>query len=261
MLIGRTLREWSRGHPAQAALAETALLFAPALPAYVWLWPNVSGLSQYVTQALVYGYLLAGAVLIGRRRWSWDQLGVNERGLGLSLVAGALLLTGRTLVILAVDWPLFQRAYSALEWAGLAAFYLGAVGVTEELLFRGLVYRALEDWRGLRAAIWGSSLAFGLFHLPSQGWLGLLGTGLIGLVFAVIRWRAGGIAGLIIVHGLIDLGAVVLLPSLELSELGQPAITSRGLLLAGYGLLLAPPLALWKFWPALAGRGRPGGAA
>jgi hypothetical protein len=257
MPFWRTLHAWGQGHPAQAALAETALLFAPALPAYLWLWPNVSGVSQHVIQLLAYGYLLAGALLIGRRRWTWDQLGVNGRGLGLSLVAGALLLAGRTLVVLAVDWPLFQSRLAPLDLLGLAAFYLGAVGVTEEVLFRGLMYRALEDWRGVRAAIWGSTLAFGLYHVPWQGWLGFLGTGLIGLVFAVIRWRAGGIAGLVIIHGLIDLGAVVMLPSLDLAELGQPVITSRALLLAGYFLLLAPPLALWKFWPALSRRGRP----
>lgn len=249
------LRAWGRAHPALAALAETALLFAPALPAYLWLWPNVAGLNQTATQVLVYGYLLAGAVWIGRRRWSWDQLGVNGRGLGLSLAAGAALLAGRTLVILAVDWPLFQHTYTALEWAGLAAFYLGAVGVTEELLFRGVLYRALEEWRGPRAALWLSTLAFGLYHLPSQGPLGGLGTAVIGLIFAVIRWRAGGIAGLVVIHGLIDLSAVIMLPSLDLAELGQPAIHSRALLLLGYLLLLSAPLGMWKFWPPRGRRG------
>ncbi len=27
----------------QTALAEVALMFLPALPAYLWLWPNVEG--------------------------------------------------------------------------------------------------------------------------------------------------------------------------------------------------------------------------
>lgn len=235
--------------PHHAALLELALLFLPALPAYLWLWPNLTGPPETLGQVLVYGYLLAGALVIGRRRWTWDQLGVNGRGLKLSLACGLALLAGRTLVILAVDWPLWTRP---VTWPGLLAdglFYFGAVALTEELLFRGLLYRALADWRGTRLALWGSTLAFGLYHWPSQGPLGALGTGLVGLVLAVLRWRADGIAGPIIIHGLIDLQAVLMLPSLDLATLGQPAIVSRPLLLLGYALLIAPPVYLWRFYP------------
>lgn len=247
------LRRWGQTHPGPAVLAEAALLFAPALPAYLWLWPNVNGPLQDAAQAAAYLYLLLGVIFIGRR-WSWDQLGVNGRGLALSLICGGLLILGRTLVILAVDWPLWTQPVTALGLLGDAAFYFGAVGLTEELLFRGLIYRALDEWRGVRWAIWGSTLAFGLYHLPAQGPLGVLGTGVIGLVFAVIRWRAGGLVGLIFVHGLADLLGKLMLPSLSLEAPGQPQITSRALLLLGYGLIAGVPLYLWKLYPRVASR-------
>lgn len=139
------------------------MLFAPAPPARLRLWPHVAGVRQYVTQVAVCLYLLLGAVGIDRRRRSRDQLGVNGRGLALSLVGGGLL-------ILAVDRPLWTQPATA---PGL----LGAVGVTEALLFRGVIYGALDERRGARWAIGGSSLAFGLHQLPSQGLLSARGSG------------------------------------------------------------------------------------
>jgi hypothetical protein len=51
---------------------------------------------------------------------------------------------------------------------GDVLFYLLLVGVTEELVFRGLMYRALEEWRGTRWAIWGTTIAFGLWHVGAR---------------------------------------------------------------------------------------------
>ena len=79
----------SRIPPSQTALAEVALLFLPALPAYLWLWPNVEGKAWLMpVQVVVYVYFLAGCLLIGLRRWNLDQLGLNRKGLELSLLGG-----------------------------------------------------------------------------------------------------------------------------------------------------------------------------
>jgi hypothetical protein len=79
----------SSSHAARTALVEIGLLFLPAIPAYIWLWPNVTGATGTVVQALVYLYLLAGCLLIGWRRWTSDQLGLNRRGWKLGLSCGA----------------------------------------------------------------------------------------------------------------------------------------------------------------------------
>lgn len=242
----------ARLHPSQAALLEVGILFLPAIPAYLWVWPNVSGDAQWAFQTLSYLYVLAGAVWIGRRRWTWSQLGLNWSGLWLSLACGLAIIAGRTLVILGVSWNMATLRLSPLELAAQVLFYLFLVGLGEELLFRGLVYRALQDWRGVRAAIWGSSIGFMLWHIFGQGPLIGAATLFYGLIFALMRWRAGGITGLILVHGLMDILALLMLPGVDVLSLGRPKVPYPALLWAGLLLLILTPLYLWLLYPRVA---------
>ncbi|MBN2550385.1 MAG: hypothetical protein JXB15_14575 [Anaerolineales bacterium] len=137
---------WANLHPGLRTLLEVGVMFLPAIPAYLWVWPNMEGSSAEIFQNLAYIYVLAGTLWIGLRRYQLHQLGVNKKGLGISLAMGLLIILGRTLVILAVDWRLSPPQFDLPRLLGEALFYFGLVGVTEELLFRGLIYRALEDW-------------------------------------------------------------------------------------------------------------------
>jgi len=251
------LSAYRRLPPGPAAVVELGVLFLPGIPAALWLWPNVEGVTwETAVQWLAYGYMLAGSLWIGLRRWSAAELGFNRRGIGLSLACGLALLAGRTLVILAVGWPEEPEPLTVGRAAGDVLFYLGAVALVEEYIFRGLMYHALDTWRGARWAIWGSTGGFILFHIGWRSPLQLLAALIIGLIFALIRWRAGGIIGLIVTHGLIDLGAVWMVPEMRLEELGRPVISMPGALLLGYGLIIGVPLALWKLYPRVAARMR-----
>jgi len=248
------------------ALIEVGLLFLPAIPAYLWLWPNVDGDVGWVVQALVYIYILAGTVFIGRRRWSWGELGLNARGLRLSLACALALLLGRLLIIVSVDWKLAFPPLDPLRLALEVLYYFGLVALVEELLFRGLIYRALDGWGGARAAIWGSSFGFMLWHIFGHGPVIGLATFVIGLVFALLRWRAGGILGLIVLHALWDLQSALLAPPLgdnaQILAQGRPAFTQPALVGLGTALLVLVPLYLWLVYPRLKGRlGRPGGGS
>jgi len=238
----------TRRHPGLAALAKVALMFLPAIPAYLWLWPNVEGTAWLMpVQVAVYLYFLAGCLLIGLRRWNLGQLGLNWHGLGLSLTCGTVVLTILVLGRLATDLSPSPQPLTLRRLAGEIAFYFGLVGPIEELLFRGLIYRALDEWRGARWAIWGSALAFGLYHIGWQGLLGALGCAFLGLLFGAIRWRAGGIVGLILMHGLIDVVNVELYPGLTVEQVRDIHVVHPALALLGDGLLLALLLYLWKF--------------
>jgi membrane protease YdiL (CAAX protease family) len=233
--------------PSQAALIEIGIMFLPAIPAYLWLWPSVSGTAWLKpVQLAVYIYFLAGTLLIGLRRWNLDQLGLNRDGLGLSLACGLAFVVGRILVIVATDLPWRLQPITLERIVYDITYYFGLVGLIEELLFRGLMYRALDEWRGARLAIWGSALVFGLYHVGGQGSLGGLGTLIAGVVFGAIRWRAGGILGLIIAHGLSDVTSLWMLPNLDLQHLSRPQIVHPVLLILGYGLILGVPICLWK---------------
>ncbi len=240
---------WQRLPGGLQALIEVGILFLPGIPAYIWLWPNVEGTGWYEPmQVLTYVYFLIGTVVIGRRRWNRRQLGLNRDGLSLSLVCGTLLVAGRVLIMYSLTLPASLGSITATALVGDVLFYLVCVGFTEELLFRGLLYRAFDEWRGSRLAIWGSALAFGLYHIGSQGVAGAIGTGFIGLILAVIRWRAGGLIGLILTHGLIDITSKLMLPTLEVEQIIRIRIEQPALLLLGYALILAVPIYLWKFY-------------
>lgn len=242
----------SRLHPSLAALTEVALIFLPGIPALLWLWPNVEGTAWYMpVQVAVYLYFLASCLFIGLRRWNLSQLGLNRRGLGLSLICGIILIVARTLVILGTDLFSGLRPITLGGLAGDIAFLFGLVGLIEELLFRGLIYRALDEWRGARLAIWGSALAFGLYHVGGQGPLVGLGGFIIGVIFGAIRWRAGGIVGLILVHGLVDITAMEMLPSMSIQEIGRPQVVHPILVILGYVLIVAIPLYLWRLHPSI----------
>lgn len=230
-------------------LLELGLLFLPAIPAYLFLWPKVSGTAQDILQIFSYLYVLAGTLWIGLRRWNWDELGVNRRGIWLSLICGLFITAGRMLVVISVDWGAPPPSFNLLRFLGDILFYFGLVGFVEELLFRGLIYRLLEDRLNVRWAIWGSSVAFALWHIPGQGLLAGLGTFFIGFIFALIRWRAGGIVGLIFVHGLIDLTVLQLVPQVSTAIYDQIALSQPLLAYLGFFMILGVPIFLWKIYP------------
>ena len=65
------------------------------------------------------------------------------------------------------------------------------IGLYEELLFRGFLLGRLARLTGsIPGAIVSSSVAFGLMHLPSQGWIGFVQTSFLGLILALLCvWR------------------------------------------------------------------------
>ncbi len=231
-----------------SALLEVAVLFLPAIPAYIWIWPNIQGVTNDLFQLITYLYILAGTLFIGLRRWDLDQLGLNRRGIGLALTCTLVLLGGRMLIILSIDWRLQPPGHTWIGWIGQVLFYFGLVGLVEELLFRGLLYRLLFDWKGLRWAIWGTSIGFGLWHIFGQGPIIGAATFVIGLIFVLIRWRAGGIVGLILLHGLWDLQSALMVADSNAATLsiGRPDIVQPLWAILGTILLVAVPLGLWR---------------
>jgi membrane protease YdiL (CAAX protease family) len=133
-------------------------------------------------------------------------------------------------------------------------FYFGFVAVTEELLFRGLLYHLLEQWKGYRWAIWGTSFGFVLWHIFGQGPLVGFASLLYGLIFALARWRSEGILGLILGHGLIDFLAAQMLPAIDVVSLGRPEISCMACMLSGLALIAATPIYFWKIHPILEGK-------
>jgi membrane protease YdiL (CAAX protease family) len=240
--------------PGLSALLEVGVMFLPAIPAYLWVWPVLDGAYLWAFQVVAYIYVLAGTLFIGLRRWSLDQLGFNRKGIWFSLICGIPLLVGRQLIVFSIDLGLKPALISWVGVLGNILFYIGLVGLVEEFLYRGLVYQAFEEWLGIRWAIWGSSVGFVLWHIFGQGVLVGGAAFFVGLVFALIRWRAGGIIGLIFLHGLYDLEVVLLVMGsnqelLDSLDIGRPTLIYPVMTFIGLALLILVPIYLWRLHP------------
>lgn len=97
------------------------------------------------------------------------------------------------------------------EQRWLAAVSIGA-GLSEELLFRGFLSYYLALWfphiHSLECALL-TSLIFGMGHLY-QGWKGILSTGLVGLIFAILYVLTGNLVVSVVVHATTDLRALLI---------------------------------------------------
>lgn len=83
--------------------------------------------------------------------------------------------------------------------------------VTEELLFRGLIQRALRARYGPRVAIGTSALLFGAFHLDAQA---LFFATIVGVVLGVVAQRAGSTLPAIALHAGFNAVPVLVPPEL-----------------------------------------------
>jgi uncharacterized protein len=161
----------------------------------------------------------AGLLLLLARRdgCSWTDLGLGARqarsGLRWAAVLAGLVLLADTI---AIQLPATREGFAdsratalsaaAVLWHVLVRIPLGTA-LLEEVAFRGVLYAMLARRHGLRAAILGSSLLFGLWHvLPSIGLreanaavAGVVGGGAAGTLLAVTGATVGAaVAGVIL---------------------------------------------------------------
>jgi len=196
---------------------------------------------------LTYLYLLGGGLLIARLWGSPAAIGFSRRNFWPGLLAGLLYSGGVVLGLVAADLAHFNPPDSLPALAWQAFFYIILVGLTEEWIFRGLLYTSLDEWRGASLAILGSALMFGLYHLPSQGLRGFLATMVFGLFAALVRRRTWAFLALILIHGLYDLLVTNLVPAGLLVELAGLQIDQPLLILLADALFLSSFVYIWRF--------------
>jgi membrane protease YdiL (CAAX protease family) len=143
------------------AVAAVAVGGSLAVGAVQWNAPPtlVLGLATAVLSVLSYRWIV--------RRTEHRvpvEIGSNRAALGRGLLIGAGLFAG---VIANIA---FVGGYQVLGWgsvAGAIALFgvSAAAAVTEELVFRGILFRIVEGWVGTWAALALTGVLFGLVHL------------------------------------------------------------------------------------------------
>lgn len=157
-----------------------------------------------IWQTIVVNWLLVlallAAILSVERftvRKNVAQIGLDPRRAPRDFVFGLLFGAGLiTLVILELAAGGFYRILAAhMSWdLGYAALLLLADAVLEELLFRGVLFRLIEEWAGTWVALAASATLFGLAHAANPGatWFSSLAIALeagvlLGAAFVVTR--------------------------------------------------------------------------
>jgi len=122
-----------------------------------------------------------------------------------------------------------------------AFFFLALIGFAEELWFRGIWFEMFK--RRFVPCVLLGSIAFGLIHFPHGGFLTVLLTALVGLIFAAARFRGASILALALAHGTLDfLNGYAFSPDLRFSLATTVAIfIPASLLLAAVLLLVFTP--------------------
>ena len=171
-----------------------------------------SSMDELVSAGVVWGIPLAALFLLVAYRGKWHQLG---------LTAPASWSAARPVVI-AVALLLVLAIVNGLPTTSVLLFLVinsMAVGVSEELAFRGVVLRALLGSYPIRRAVLISALAFGAVHSLNALMTGevvpaLMQSGIavgMGMWAASIRIRTGSLYPSILLHGLWDLALLIVI--------------------------------------------------
>lgn len=216
-----TGRGSARVTPAHALLATIVVLAVADVARSAWL-PGEFHLAYNIGLAAVVAGIAVAAGL------SADELGVRNVASGLRWGAAAFAIVSGVVVaaaIVAPSWSVFEDdrvELSAAELArkALVTIPLGTV-LLEEFAFRGSLMALLRRRSGVMGAIAGSSLLFGLWHVPgawkssgsgtaevAQSTAGRVGATLLvvlattvaGCAFAWLRIRAGSIIAPSLAH-------------------------------------------------------------
>ena len=204
-------------------------------------WPQLALLAELLLALLLAGYewfslyklvllLLLASQSLWIRGLGWASVGLGRppallRAVLQGTVAAAIVLVAVRLVIvpLAVAVTGVSVDLSQVEavrddpgtlWIWIAqAVTLAAVG--EELVFRGYLIRRVADLfgqsrLGLSIGLVISSMGFGWAH-RYQGEAGMVATGLIGALLALLYLRTRSLWPVIICHALVDVTSLVVI--------------------------------------------------
>lgn len=89
------------------------------------------------------------------------------------------------------------QAQTKLDWVILIIATVFAAGILEEMLFRGMLLKALERVTEIPYAIFTSALIFATFHLNPFWFIQVM---MLGLVLGYMAWRSNSVYPSIILH-------------------------------------------------------------
>jgi hypothetical protein len=128
-----------------------------------------------------------------------------------SISKGLLVVIGVELAIAAMvtsaffpaeDTPIAERLDTPTEIVVFAVFGVLFAPIIEELLFRGFLFRVLEDTAGALFAVPLTAMMFGSLHILQLlgNWPAIILIVVVGSILSVLRWKTGSLVPSVIVH-------------------------------------------------------------
>jgi len=152
-----------------------ALLFGVLATPVVFAAKNLHGPWIGIAITWILAALLLAAIVLVERFTSGktlSEVGFAPKHAGRDLVAGAaigaLLFSLVALELFAGGFYRFVKVHPTWDLA-VAALLLAGGAVLEEMLFRGVIFRLVEEWTGTWIALAVSAIVFGLAHAANPG--------------------------------------------------------------------------------------------
>jgi len=177
--------------------------------AEVWQAGGQISLEKLVAERVVAGLVLAPAFLVAIMAWlRWDGLGLSAPAPWRSL----MILWLPVLYLVAILMSAAARGFPPIANIAFILVNTALVGVSEELMFRGIMLRGGLSRLTLWQSIWLSCALFGLIHalnvfLTGQAagaFVQALAAFLSGLFYTAVRIRTRSLYPMIIIHTLWD---------------------------------------------------------
>ena len=168
-----------------------------------------------------YWYALDGVPLLVAAAMVARAAGISRSAIGLGRPTSWVY----QVLIAVTGIPLGVAAYLILRppsegaragWPDLllyGAMLLVFSGFTEEIVFRGVVQRALQEAFGSVAVLW-SSATFAIMYIGSLSATFVLFIGCVGLIFGWLARKTGSIWGVGLAHGILSVGMFLVWPGI-----------------------------------------------
>jgi membrane protease YdiL (CAAX protease family) len=210
-LLGKGVITEGENHELYVALSVLPLIRILAIAMPFWL-TGQAGHFAIVNLPLIVATVMAARYLeLGRRDVGLTLGGLRWQGL-VALSGIAIGAAERLLIQPAAMAP--DLSLAAVWWPALALLLF--TGLSEELLFRGVLQGAAKKALGARWGIVYVAAMFGALHI---GWESALDVGFVtavGLYFGWVAHRTGSILGITFAHGIANIMLFIVLPVLGL---------------------------------------------
>lgn len=192
--------------------------------------------------------LIASIMVIRLLDLSWSQLGLFPRSWPMQI---AIALSGVPLSIIGYLILLPKPLIPTLDWQHLAiglAIIVIFTGFLEEIIFRGMLQTVASEILGGGGIIFTNAL-FTAVYLGSLSTSYILFISMVGLFFGWCASRTGSIWGVVVSHGLLNAGMLLIWPSVGTFNSSELIEQARTPVLIGFWLLvvLVAVYSLWAF--------------